>query len=110
MARTRWPSDPGTPASAKTGQIRPAALVGARNWDPADKPVAGQPRRRRPDRRSGRVPDSDTTPEPPQDPGSKTVCRNRFPNPPCRLRAHELSNAGIADGAQINHYGVLFRG
>jgi hypothetical protein len=57
-----------TPASAKTGRIRPAPPVGARNWDPADKPVAGQPQRRRPDRRSGRVPGSDTTPELPHDP------------------------------------------
>src|SRR6266853_2499221 len=47
---------------AQAGQIRPAAPVGARNWDPAGKPVAGQPQRRRPDRRSGRVPGSDATP------------------------------------------------
>src|SRR5216683_7391225 len=55
---------------AQAGQIRPAAPVGARNWDPAGKPVAGQPQRRRPDRRSGRVPGSDVTPVPPQNPAA----------------------------------------
>ena len=65
--RTREP-----PVSAKTGQIRPAAPAGARNWDPAGKPVTGQPQRRRPDRRSGRVPGSDATPRPPRNRVSKT--------------------------------------
>ena len=72
---------------AQARQIRPAAPVGARNWDPAGKPVAGQPQRRRPDRRSGRVPGSDATPVPPQNPRSKTACRNRSPHPPCRIFA-----------------------
>jgi len=57
---------------AQARQIRPAAPVGARNWDPAGKPVTGQPQRRRPDRRSGRVPGSDATPEPPRNRVSKT--------------------------------------
>src|SRR6266699_4349308 len=57
---------------AQARQIRPAAPVGARNWDPADKPVTGQPQRRRPDRRSGRVPGSDATPKPPRNRVSKT--------------------------------------
>ena len=91
---------------AQARQIRPAAPVGARNWDPAGKPVAGQPQRRRPDRRSGRVPGSDATPVPPQNPGSKTACRNRSPHPPCRIFASLLSQAAARGLVQISQFGA----
>ena len=77
---------------AQAGQIRPAAPVGARNWDPAGKPVAGQPQRRRPDRESGRVPGSDVTPVPSQNPGSRAARRT----PPLILPGgYRLSRSGV---------------
>ena len=77
MARTRWPPDLEPRPLAQAGQIRPAALVGARNWDPADKPAAGQPQRRRPNRGSGRVPAPALRPKRPNL-SRRTACRNRF--------------------------------
>ena len=89
---------------AQARQIRPAAPAGTRNWDPAGKPVAGQPQRRRPDRRSGRVPGSDATPGPPQNPGSKMACRNRSPHPPCRPCAACLRRVRPAPVAQNRQF------
>jgi hypothetical protein len=86
---------------AQARQIGPAAPVGARNWDPAGKPVAGQPQRRRPDRRSGRVPGPDATPEPPQHPGSRAACRKHSSHPPCRIFASRSSTGRDAISAQI---------
>jgi short chain dehydrogenase len=45
---------------------RTAAGIRATTGNPADKPVAGQPQRRRPDRRSGRVPVPTLRPKHPQ--------------------------------------------
>jgi len=83
--------------------------VGARNWDPAGKPVAGQPQRRRPDRRSGRVPGSDATPVPPRNPGSKTACRNRFPTLPADMVGCPFGRRhGRCRTRKVDLRGVLF--
>jgi hypothetical protein len=93
---------PVNPASAKTGQIRPAAPAGARNWDPAGKPVTGQPQRRRPDRRSGRGPRLRRYAQTAAKPRKQDSCRS-FSDPPCRYaRAFKLIEAAQARWRAVN--------
>ena len=85
MARTRWPTDLGTPASSQARQIRPAAPVGA--MKPGTRPTdrfAGQPERRQPNRRSGRDPGPRPYAHARSKPGKQG--RKHYPHPPCRIR------------------------
>jgi len=56
MARTRWPSDLGTPASCPGQADQTGSAGGCQELGPADKSISRQPERRRPIRRSGRDP------------------------------------------------------
>jgi hypothetical protein len=57
MARTRWPSDLGTPASSPGRADQTGSAGGCqKTWGPADKSSRKTARRRQPNRRSGRDP------------------------------------------------------
>src|SRR6266550_971716 len=88
VARTRWPSDLGTPASC-TGQAdQTGSAGGCQGLGPADRSISRQPERRRPIRRSGRTQASDPTPVPGQNLGSRARSTiHILPADSARLRA-----------------------
>jgi hypothetical protein len=97
MARTRWPSDLGTPASC-TGQAdQTGSAGGCKELGPADRSISRQPERHRPIRRSGRDPGlrpyARTRPKP------RKQGQNHNPHPPCRVCAGDLACTRAASAA-----------
>jgi hypothetical protein len=87
MARTRWPSDLGTPAS-DPGQADQTGSAGScqKNLGPADRSFRKTTRRRRqPNRRSGRDPGPRPYAHTTSKPGKPG--RKHYPHPPCRICA-----------------------
>jgi hypothetical protein len=85
MARTRWPSDLGTPAS-DPGQADQTGSAGGcqKNLGPADRSFRKTTRRRRqPNRRSGRDPGPRPYAHTTSKPGKPG--RKHYPHPPCRV-------------------------
>jgi hypothetical protein len=70
--RSRLAVGPVNPGLCQDRADQAGTAGGCQDWDPADRPLERQPERRRPNRRSGRVPGPDITPKPPRNHESKT--------------------------------------
>jgi hypothetical protein len=85
MARTRWPSDLGTPASSPGRADQTGSAGGCqKTWGPADKSSRKTARRRQPNRRSGRDP-GPLTLRPRRLTVRGTGGQKHYPHSPCRL-------------------------